>query len=249
MKNKHTYNIGAFILAYVIITICSLIVFTTTNLKTVLYEDIISSWQRQARTTLNTVRNQFNHEVSVGAIDPYDEASVGSWAEVYISGLRNGGITSDAFLIDLKTGKFIWDSSPDCASEGVSDRFIFDEAPKHNNPTLANKVLEEMLRGYDTEQGTNRYWLFDDSREYLEWVILPSSDHGFDGKPAVIEGIVNKDHQSYILVLGTQEDEIYNSFIHSAKKIDFMQHLSSLLSILIFAVSLFLMIKNSLQED
>lgn len=180
------------------------------------------TWREQARTTLANVRVEFLAGVKEGTINPLDDASVQKWASVYYSGLRNGGSTSDGFIIRMPTGKFMWDGSPDCATLDLATqgRYIKGEAPKHKNPSLAEKVYLAMSNMHSTREGDNQYWQYDDATEYLEWAVVPNDTNGIDDEPMTIGGAINPKYNSFIFTLGTQSDEVLKPYLHIQKGAD-----------------------------
>ena len=69
-----------------------------------------------------------------------------------------------------------------------------------------------MRQSYDTTTSSKKWWLFDDSREYLEWIIIPAPRTGFNNESNNIGGIKNKKYNAILIQLGTQEDEIQQQY-------------------------------------
>lgn len=118
--------------------------------------------------------------------------------------------TGDMFAFDLRTKEFIFDPSLDCFIEGGKFMTIESECSLHNDKELCNDVLKEMSSGYNSDIHKMTFWKFDDAKEYLEWVILPSEQIGFDG---VERGGLLKPKQ-VLLAQGVQEDEIWARYSH-----------------------------------
>lgn len=110
----------------------------------------------------------------------------------------------DMFAFNLRTTEFVFDPSLDCFVEGGKYMTKESECTLHNNPKKCEEVMPKMLTGYDSNIEDMNWWKFDDAREYLEWVVLPSEKMGFDG---LQRGGILKPNQ-VLLVQGVQEDEL-----------------------------------------
>jgi len=110
--------------------------------------------------------------------------------------------TGDVFAYDLQTLDFVFDPSLDCY---VPKKKMTAESLCiiHKDPEACKRALKVINRGYDSVDGTNLSWQFDDAREYLEWVVLPSMNRGYGGE---LRG-VDKPHQ-IVVVQGIEEDEL-----------------------------------------
>lgn len=222
---------------------------TIINVKNELELSIEKEWREQAKRTLKDLKNQFLLEVQINKMNPYDEYQVQQWALININGIRNGGLTSDAFMIRMPDEKFIWDGSPDCSKPEFlkNGRYMIDEPSMHQDPVLAQKILDEMRKIYSTVDGNyNYYWQFDDSQELLEWVIIPDDAFGFNYETYTKQGIKNNKYVSYILILGTQKDEIMSNFKHIFKHFDLiinMIRVTLIVFLLMTIVFLILLIK------
>ncbi|MCX7871593.1 MAG: hypothetical protein N2485_08550, partial [bacterium] len=127
--------------------------------------------------------------------------------------------------------------SPDCAKPEflVNGRYMKDEAQMHKNPSLALKMLDEMRKMYSTiYENYNYYWEFDNSPELLEWIIIPNDKFGFNEEPYTNGGIKNSKYVSYILVLGTQKDEIMMPYQEIFKNFDNIIFISRIIIIIYF---------------
>ena len=151
--------------------------------------------------------------------------------------------TGDMFAFNLRTLDFVFDPSLDCYVEGGKKMTAESECELHQDPEKCKAVMKEMLGGYDSDIHKLNWWKFDDAREYLEWIILPSEKVGFDG---VQRGGVLKTNQ-VLLAQGVQEDELrarYSGFTIVLYGIAF---LSIILNLLI-AVHENMMIERKLHE-
>lgn len=113
--------------------------------------------------------------------------------------------TGDMFAFNLRTLEFVFDPSLDCYVEGGKYMTAESECVLHQNPEKCKETMKEMLSGYDSDTHKVHWWKFDDSREYLEWTILPNETIGFDG---IHRGGILKPNQ-VLLAQGVQEDELW----------------------------------------
>lgn len=208
----------------ILLIISGYVLKETSTMEDTLAKSTEEVWRAQARRTLDSLRDRLNKEVVSGRIDYDDDLQLQEWAKENLNDVSNGGPTSDGFMIELGSEKFIWDGSPDCARPSfvTEGRFMDDEAPLHNIPEQAEKMIEQMRQGRDTVHGDNFYWNFDDSPELLEWVIVPRSGMGFNNEYPVIGGIKNPNYRSILIQLGTQTDEVmkpYQPLIKQMKSI------------------------------
>lgn len=118
--------------------------------------------------------------------------------------------TGDMFAYDLRTKEFIFDPSLDCFVEGGKYMTEESECNLHNDKDICRRVLRTLTSGYDSDQHQKVWWKFDNAREYLEWVILPSEQSGFD---YIKRGGILQPHQ-VVLVQGVKEDEIWERYNH-----------------------------------
>lgn len=232
-------------------------------------------WREQARRTLKDLKTQLLSDIQDGLVDPNNDASLQKWGVRRLMNVRNGGETSDAFMIELSNRKFILDGSPDCSKEDFlkNGRYVIDEPVNqflakeyfrkhnivemldkniirakdllnlektnpeiikyfrenkyiiHSNYVLAEKVYDEMEQSFDTDSSSLKWWQFDDSKEFLEWIIIPAPRTGFDGKSNTTGGLKNSSYRTILIQLGTQEDEInkkyliFNTYIENIKMI------------------------------
>lgn len=116
--------------------------------------------------------------------------------------------TGDMFAFDLRTKEFIFDPSLDCFIEGGKYMTYESECSIHNDKEVCGSVLKILNSGYDSDQYQKVWWKFDNAKEYLEWVILPQEQFGFDG---VERGGLLQPRQ-VVLVQGVQEDEILERY-------------------------------------
>jgi hypothetical protein len=113
--------------------------------------------------------------------------------------------TGDMFAFNLRTTEFVFDPSLDCFVEGGKYMTKESECQLHNDPKKCEEIMAKMYNGYDSSIDDLNWWKFDNAREYLEWVILPSEKMGFDG---LIRGGILKPNQ-ILLAQGVQEDELH----------------------------------------
>lgn len=119
--------------------------------------------------------------------------------------------TGDMFAFDINTKVFIFDPSLDCFVEGGKLMTVESECSLHKDKEICKTVLNTIASGRNSEGKIGAWWQFNDGREYLEWIILPSEDIGYDGK---VRG-GNEKPQQVVLVQGIQEDELlarYSTF-------------------------------------
>ena len=135
--------------------------------------------------------------------------------------------TGDVFMFDLNTGKFIYDPSLDCyintgkvfANREVSLDLMrqikdnpstdYPECYLHKDPERCFVARDKMFMGYDSRRGDNNWFQFDDSIEWLEYVVLPVEYEGFD---QVLRGANKSKPKQYMLALGIQTDEVAKQF-------------------------------------
>ena len=98
--------------------------------------------------------------------------------------------TGDVFAVDLRTLDFVFDPS------------------LHKDQEMCREIIAVAMSGYDSTNHTNAWWKFNNSREYLEWVVVPDETRGFDG---FVRGGVLKPHQ-LVIVQGVIEDELWTSY-------------------------------------
>ena len=113
--------------------------------------------------------------------------------------------TGDVFAYDLKTLDFVFDPSLDCYVEGGKKMAWESECSLHKDPEICKHAMTYLNSGYDSDPSQRIWWQFDDAREYLEWVVIPSEDRGFEG---LKRGSNIKPHQ-LVVAQGAQEDELW----------------------------------------
>lgn len=135
--------------------------------------------------------------------------------------------TGDVFMFNLDTGKFLYDPSLDCyvesgkvfADKDASIKLMqrikdtpdtaYPECYLHKDQERCYVARDKMFIGYDSRRGDNNWFQFDDSVEWLEYVVLPVEYEGFDQKP---RGANKGKPMQYILALGIQSDEVNKQF-------------------------------------
>jgi len=116
--------------------------------------------------------------------------------------------TGDMFAYSLRTLDFIFDPSLDCYVEGGKKMTTDSECTLHKDKEVCKSVMTLMNTGYNSDISQRTWWKFDNSREYLEWIVLPSERIGFDG---VSRGGILKPNQ-VLLAQGVQEDELWDRY-------------------------------------
>lgn len=103
--------------------------------------------------------------------------------------------TGDVYILDAKSLEFIYENSNDVPKKMF---FTKDSVGKYFNKwESAEKALEIMLNGKDSEKGTNTSYNFDGEREWLEWKYVSSSEN---------------ENSKLIIVQGIQRDEILGEY-------------------------------------
>jgi len=118
--------------------------------------------------------------------------------------------TGDMFAFNLRTLEFVFDPSLDCFVEGGKYMTKESECKLHKDPDRCEEVMAVMYTGYDSNIEHLNWWQFDNAREYLEWMVLPSERIGFDG---LQRGGILKPNQ-VLLAQGVQEDELWARYSH-----------------------------------
>ena len=116
--------------------------------------------------------------------------------------------TGDMFAYSLRTLDFIFDPSLDCYVEGGKKMTTDSECTLHKDQEVCKSVMTLMNTGYNSDISQRTWWKFDNSREYLEWIVLPSERIGFDG---ISRGGILKPNQ-VLLAQGVQEDELWDRY-------------------------------------
>lgn len=215
-------NIILFGIVIAITFISSLLVTNLRNCKEDIQTVTEQAWRGQARRTLDDLKVRLLDDVKNGLVNPNDNKSLQVWCQKNLVDIRNGGPTSDGFMVDMSTEQFIWDGSNDCARPDflIKGRYLKDEPALHQDPKLATEMINIMRKEFDTQYGDNYYWRFDDSPELLEWVIVPKSMLGFNDEPATNGGVKNEKYKVVLIQLGTQTDEIMKPYEDIIKSVD-----------------------------
>lgn len=163
--------------------------------------------------------------------------------------------TGDVFMFDLNTVKFIYDPSLDCfvntgkvfADRETSKKLLeelkenpkadYPECALHKDPERCYIARDKMAMGYDSRRGDNNWFQFDDSVEWLEYVILPVEYEGFDKTP---RGVNNRKPKQYLLALGIQMDEVDKQFIKSNESIELFIKEASEINLMLWAIRILL---------
>lgn len=175
-------------------------------------------WRQQARTTLQGLKDDFLVKVSKKEIDPFDDREVQKWASSALKSIRNGGPTGDCFLVDMSDEELLWNPSPDM-NQNLPTQYLYleDTLELFHDPNSGEEVYEEMRKLYTTTSNSQNQWSFDESPEFLEWVIIPTDGLGFNSEPLTKNGKRNEKFKAYLLTLGTQQDEIFSPFVELEK--------------------------------
>ena len=163
--------------------------------------------------------------------------------------------TGDVFMFDLNTGKFIYDPSLDChvntgkvfADKESSIKLMqeiknnpntdYPECYLHKDQERCYIARDKMFIGYDSRRGDNNWFQFDDSIEWLEYVVLPVEYEGFDQKP---RGANTSKPKQYMLALGIQSDEAYKQFERSNEFIGQFMKESNDINLILWAIRILL---------
>lgn len=163
--------------------------------------------------------------------------------------------TGDAFMFDLTTGKFMYDPSLDCyvengkvfADKEASSKLMeeiknnpganYPECYLHKDIDQCFIARDKMFMGYDSRRGDNTWFQFDDSIEWLEYVVLPVEYEGFDN--ALRGHNIGKPKQ-YILALGIQSDEVDKQFERSNEFIGQFLKESNDINLILWAIRILL---------
>ena len=116
--------------------------------------------------------------------------------------------TGDMFAYSLRTTDFIFDPSLDCYVEGGKKMTIDSECTLHKDPKQCESAMKLMNTGYDSDISSRTSWRFNNSKEYLEWVVLPNERVGFDG---IGRGGLLKPNQ-VVLTQGVIEAELWSRY-------------------------------------
>jgi hypothetical protein len=176
-----------------------LVVVVAVILVDVTYKYQVEQYARkQARNTLNKVSS---------CIDGMAEDDIVDKVAACAKGVTTTP-TGDMFAYNLNTKEFVFDPSLDCKSDVALKMTNISLCPLHNSAVACSKAIEVMDLGYDSTQQTRASWLFDDSTEYLEWVIYPNEHEGIDGLERGGEIAPNQ----IVLAIGVQSDELESNF-------------------------------------
>ena len=163
--------------------------------------------------------------------------------------------TGDVFMFDLNTGKFLYDPSLDCyvntgkvfADKESSIKLMqeiknnpntdYPECCLHKDQERCYIARDKMFMGYDSRRGDNNWFQFDDSIEWLEYVVLPVEYEGFDQKP---RGTNTSKPKQYMLALGIQSDEVDKQFERSNKFIGQFMKESNDINLILWAIRILL---------
>ena len=114
------------------------------------------------------------------------------------------GQTGDAFAVNLKDMRVIWDNSIDCKINNTNYLTKNSICKYAKDPDSCVKLAQHMKQGYD---GTY-IWNFDGSPEITSWIILPNETTNFDGSKRALVGVKDQ----IIMAQGAQLDEVKQHF-------------------------------------
>jgi len=114
------------------------------------------------------------------------------------------GQTGDAFVVNLKDMKVIWDNSIDCKIYGTNYLTKNSICKYAKDFDSCIKLSKRMKQGYN---GTY-IWNFDGKPEITSWIILPNETTNFDGSKRSFVGIKDQ----IIIAQGAQLDEVKQHF-------------------------------------
>lgn len=161
-----------------------------------------------ARLLLKDAIDRFDHDIKTKQVDPSSLESVSQWANYNFLGLRNGSSTSDGFIIELGTERFVCDASFN--GKVSSFRTVEEDIESHYNPSLAKEAYNKIKLGLSSIQGDNVTCNDDGSPEWLEWVVYPTTvSIGVNDEPKSVDGTKNSKYRKYIFVMRTQESETF----------------------------------------
>ena len=137
--------------------------------------------------------------------------------------------TGDMFAFSLRTTEFIFDPSLDCFVEGGKFMTKESECQLHHDQKKCEEIMAKMYNGYDSSIEDMNWWKFNDGREYLEWVILPSEKIGFDG---ISRGGILKPNQ-VLLSQGVIENELVARYVYFEAILYIIMFISIIINLLI----------------
>jgi hypothetical protein len=121
--------------------------------------------------------------------------------------LKKHDINIDANKIEMKHIRKIKNNYYDVYKKLKNKNIIM-----HNKEEDAARALNQMRFGRDTTEEDQFYWNFDDSTEFLEWVVIPAGQKGFKGNFDGAMGMKNNNNTKWLLQLGIQKDELYDDY-------------------------------------
>lgn len=137
--------------------------------------------------------------------------------------------TGDMFAFSLRTNEFIFDPSLDCFVDGGKYMTKESECVLHKDQKKCEEIMVKMHNGYDSSIEDMNWWKFNDGREYLEWVILPSEKIGFDG---ISRGGILKPNQ-VLLSQGVIENELVARYVYFEAILYIIMFISIIINLLI----------------
>lgn len=238
------------ILYSIFLILCSTLVTNLKSFKSNLQTAIEQSWRQQARITLADVINKFDYAINNGEVDANDVESVSKWCSINYRGVRNGGLTSDGFVIELNSNMLIVSdylvdiSKPDSIHNHLSkDDSIYGEFE------LIEDIIKKIKTFSDTKYNDNYYWVLDGQTEWLEWKTYPTNLLGKDDY-YTDEG-ENVSFNKYVFVLSTNMNEVYSyyDFINDIDLFIKVIHYSLMISLCFIIITIFYITYNEFNKN
>jgi len=113
----------------------------------------------------------------------------------------------DIWAYSLRTKEYVFDSSLRYIKKNGGRRYWDVEHICRTNKPWCLKLVREMNSGYDSK-ALKESWLFKHSKEYLEWIILPDENRGYDGLGRT--GTIIP--QQYVVIQGARENELMERY-------------------------------------
>ena len=199
------------ILYSVFLILCSILITDLKDFKSELKTAIEQSWRQQARTTLAGVVNTFDYAVNNGEVDPNNVESVSKWCSVNYRGVRNGGLTSDGFVIELNSDMLIVsDYLVDISKPNSIHNHLSSNDSVYGEFELIEDIIKKIKTFSDTKYNDNFYWILDGQTEWLEWKTYPTNLLGKDDY--YTENGEVSSFNKYVFVLSTNVNEIYSYY-------------------------------------
>lgn len=196
------------ILYSIFLLLCSTLITDLKTFKSNLQIAIEQSWRQQARLTLADVINEFEYAVENEDVDANNVESVSKWCSINYSGIRNGGLTSDGFVIELNSDMLIVsDYLVDLSKPNSIHNHLSISDSNYKNFELVEDIIEKIKTFSDTKYNDNYYWINNGQTEWLEWKTYPTNVLGKDDYYS--DDGETSSFNKYVFVLSTNKNEIY----------------------------------------